>query len=143
MPRIPIGIQLYTVREDLDKDVPGTLKELAEIGYEGIELAGSVKMPLAEFRNLADDLGLRIAGAHAPLDDLKNELERVLEDQEILGNRRIVLPSLPEEMRSAGSQAYRHIGEFLGAISQKVAHMGFALSYPNHSFEFVTDGEAY
>lgn len=141
--RIPIGIQLYTVRDRLAEDYPGTIRALAAMGYEGIELAGPPAIPVGDLKRLVEDLGLEIAGAHAPLDDLRNDLDRILEDQQALGNKRIVLPWLPEEIQQRGREGYLEVADFLNRTLEKIAPLGFSLSYHNHSFEFVPDCEGY
>lgn len=62
MSRIPIGLQLYSVREDCAKDLPGTLKAVAKMGYEGVDFAGYYNYPAAELRTMLDDLGLVCCG---------------------------------------------------------------------------------
>ncbi|MCA9438931.1 MAG: sugar phosphate isomerase/epimerase [Candidatus Omnitrophica bacterium] len=143
MPRIPIGIQLYTVRQDLDKDYTGTIRRLAEMGYQGIELANFGQLAATDLKALVDDLAIDVVGCHASLDQMKNDLESVLDYQEAIGNHRLILPHLSEEIQARGSQGYREVGEFLGETAQRIAPRGFSLSYHNHSFEFVPDGEGY
>ncbi|MCA9418057.1 MAG: sugar phosphate isomerase/epimerase [Candidatus Omnitrophica bacterium] len=143
MARIPVGIQLYTVRDDLAKDYVGTIREVADMGYEGIELAGFGEISSAEMKSLLDDLGIQVAGCHAPLDQLKSDLDRVLDYQEVIGNHRIVLPWLPEDIQKKGSAGYREVGEFLAEVSEKISPRGFSISYHNHSFEFVPSEEGY
>ena len=143
MTSIPIGIQLYTVREDLSQDPFGTLRELAGMGYQGIELAGLVDRKVEEWKRWVDDLDLRVAGSHAPLEELQKDLDRIMDEQETLDNHRLVLPWLPEEIQNQGSEGYRQIGEFLDEVSEKIAPRGFSISYHNHSFEFLPDGKGY
>ncbi len=143
MARIPIGIQLYTVRSDLSNDYTGTIRKLARLGYEGIELAGFGEISATELKTLVQDLGIKVAGCHSPLDQLKADLNRVLDYQETIGNHRIILPWLSEEIQEKGRDGYRSVGEFLGELSEAIAPRGFSISYHNHSFEFVPDGEGY
>jgi len=70
MARIPIALQLYSVRQDCAKDLPGTLAAVAKMGYDGVEFAGYHGRSAAELRKMCDDLGLKVAGTHIGLDTL-------------------------------------------------------------------------
>ena len=63
MARIPIALQLYSVRHDCEKDFPGVIKAVAEMGYEGVEFAGYYGYSAQELRKLLDDHGLKV-GRH-------------------------------------------------------------------------------
>src|SRR5450631_3833044 len=80
---LPPGIQLYTVREDLPKDTPGTLKQLHDIGFREVETAGFGKYSAKEFRQLLDDAGLKVPSAHVNLNAA--DLGPVFEDVHALG----------------------------------------------------------
>ena len=64
MARIPIALQLYSVRQDCAKDLPGTLAAVAKMGYDGVEFAGYHGRSAAELRKCAMTLGLKVAGTH-------------------------------------------------------------------------------
>src|ERR1700712_2270670 len=80
---LPPGIQLYTVRENLPKDTPGTLKALHDIGFREVETAGFGKYSVKEFRGLLDDAGLKAPSAHLNLN--APDLGPVFEQANILG----------------------------------------------------------
>src|SRR5260221_274977 len=89
MPK-PLSIQLYTVRELMKADYLSVLKEIASIGYAGIEIGGDYNdKSAAEFRRLADGLGLKISGAHV---DLLNpeKRQKVVDDCGALGYTKII-----------------------------------------------------
>src|SRR5262245_50986878 len=67
----PVGLQLYSLREDLPKDVPGTLKRVRELGIVEVEAAGLAKLDVAAFRAALDQAGLRCSGTHVGLDRLE------------------------------------------------------------------------
>src|SRR4030042_5562980 len=69
--KIPLGLQLYSVRTDCQKDLPGTIKTVAEMGYQGVEFAGYYDYSAKDIRKLLDDNGLKCCGTHAPLDTLR------------------------------------------------------------------------
>src|SRR5438094_266735 len=74
---IPISVQLYTVRDLTAKDFAGTMKQVAQIGYTAVELAGYGNLKTAgEARQALDDAGLIVSGAHAPIEILEKDLKR-------------------------------------------------------------------
>jgi len=100
MAKIPVALQLYSVREDCARDLPGTLEAVTEIGYDGVEFAGYHGRSAEELRGMLDNLGLRVAGTHVGIHTLLGEeLQRSIEFNRAMGNRFLIVPSLPEEMR--------------------------------------------
>jgi len=140
--RIPVALQLYTVRDEAAKDFIGTLAKVAAMGYAGVELAGMGGLSAARLREALDRLGLRCAGSHVSLERLRNELPAVLDESEALGNRYIVVPALPEAMRGCEASYVDLTGE-LNAIGAACRERGMALAYHNHAFEFQRFGGRY
>src|SRR4030042_1048838 len=68
--KIPLGLQLYSVRAECEKDLPGTIKAVAGIGYQGVEFAGYYDYSAKDLRKLLDDNGLQCCGSHTQLDTL-------------------------------------------------------------------------
>ena len=81
-----IGLQLYTVRDELERDRDGTLRTIASLGYVGVELFGAVDAPA--MRTALDELGLAVAGRHILLDA---DVDAVAEDARVLGCNRVAL----------------------------------------------------
>ena len=73
MAKIPVALQLYSIRADCARDLPGSLKAVADMGYEGVEFAGHYDRSAAELRSMLDDLGLKVAGTHTALRTVLNE----------------------------------------------------------------------
>ena len=97
-----IALQLYSVRGDCAKDLPGTLREVAEMGYDGVEFAGYHGRSARDLRYMLDDLGLEVAGTHVGIDTLQGErLRDSIEFNRVLGNRFLVVPMLPDDMTSS------------------------------------------
>jgi sugar phosphate isomerase/epimerase len=142
MAKIPVALQLYSIRADCARDLPGSLKAVADMGYEGVEFAGYYDRSAAELRSMLDDLGLKVAGTHTALRTvLDEELPRTIEFNRQLGNTYLIVPSLPAERR-ASRQAWRETAELFNAISEKVEAAGMRLGYHNHAVEFQPlDGE--
>ena len=138
---VPIGLGLYTVRADLERDFAGTVQAVAGMGYLGVETAGfpGGTTPQAAKR-LFDDLGLTVVAAHSalPVGDKQNE---VLDTLAALGCQRLVCPWLaPEHFETrAGIQKACDTLTEANAVARE---HGLSLGYHNHWFEFgQVDGQ--
>jgi sugar phosphate isomerase/epimerase len=99
MRRDQISLQLYTVREETARDMPGTLRKISEIGYPAVEFAGYGGLTLQDLTAILDDLDLRASGAHVPLDSWETDPETVLADMQTLACAHAILPIVPPERR--------------------------------------------
>ncbi len=142
MARIPIALQLWSVREDCGRDLPGTLKAVAEMGYEGVEFAGYYERSAAELRKMLDDLGLKVAGSHLGLAQLQgDELERTIEFSRELGGKYAIIASAGAEHIETRA-ALVNFGHTLNEIAGKLKGHGMRTGYHNHAQEFkAVDGE--
>jgi sugar phosphate isomerase/epimerase len=142
MTRIPLALQLYSVRDDAARDLPGVLAAVAKMGYEGVEFAGYYGHDAPTIRKLLDDNGLRIAGAHVGIDTLLgDELERSVEFHQILGNQFLIVPGFPESRRSSKA-AWLDTAHIMDEIAARLRPHGMATGYHNHHIEFQPlDGE--
>jgi sugar phosphate isomerase/epimerase len=137
MTRIPIALQLYSVREDCQKDLPGTLASVAGMGYEGVDFAGYYGYEAKELRAMLDDLGLRAAGCHTGLSTLMgDELARTVAFNQILGNRYLVVPGLAEEYRNS-RDAWQRTADLFNEIAAQLEPEGMFTGYHNHHIEFT------
>jgi len=140
MAAIPLSVQLYTLRDLTAKDMPNVLTRLAKLGYRYVELAGFGNLQSAkDLRKALDDAGLKVSGAHVGLDLLETRLEQVLADNQILGNKNIIVPWVPPELRKSEDDWKRLAGS-VGQVATKAAVSGFEVAYHNHDFEFVEFG---
>lgn len=136
MAKLPVSVQLYTLRDATSKDLPGVLKALKKIGYAGAELAGYGNLKTAsEVKKAFDDAGLKVSGAHVGYDQLVGEFDKVVADHKTLGNKNVIIPWLDEKHRTDGA-AWRKFAGVLNEYGKKLADQGFVLSYHNHDFEF-------
>lgn len=136
MARIPIALQLYSVREDCARDLPGTLAAVAKMGYEGVEFAGYHGRSAQELRQMLDDLGLKVAGTHIGLETLLgDELERTVEFNQVLGNKFLIVPGLAEQYRSSRA-AWLNTARIFNEIAEKLKPLGMKTGYHNHFIEF-------
>lgn len=136
MARIPVALQLYSVRHDCEKSLPRVLEEVARMGYEGVEFAGYYGYSAKELRKLLDDLGLKVAGTHTPLESLLgDELERTIEFNQILDNRYLVVPWMPESRRP-DRRGWLECAQLFNELAEAVKPYGMRVGYHNHHFEF-------
>ncbi|MDP4162182.1 MAG: sugar phosphate isomerase/epimerase [Bacillota bacterium] len=138
MTKIPVAVQMYTLREESEKDFAGTLKKVAELGFDGVEFAGYGGMTPKEVKALLDELGLQAASSHISLEELENNLAQVIEDQKILGSKYIVCPYI--ENRSEND--YLALISLLDQAGETCRREGITLLYHNHDFELerLSDG---
>jgi sugar phosphate isomerase/epimerase len=135
-----IGLQLYTVRTLMEKDVEGTLAKVAEIGYREVEFAGYYDRDPKKLRATLDRLQLTAPSAHHPLEALRSNLAGVLDAAQTLGHRYIVCPWIAEPERTLAGY-HKIAGEF-NQWGKACQDRGLRFAYHNHDFEFKpTDGK--
>jgi sugar phosphate isomerase/epimerase len=143
-----IGIQLYTVRDAMAEDPIGTLKAIAAMGYDDVEVAGydSGKyygMAPKEFKQVLDDLGLSVKSGHTltgardknQIGTPMNQFERYAADAASIGQDYIVLAYLDDSERERAEQ-YQGIAELLNTCGTISKEYGVKMAYHNHDFEF-------
>ncbi len=142
MTRIPIALQLYSVREACAEDLPGTLEAVTQMGYEGVEFAGHYDYSASDLRQMLDDNGLACCGSHHGIDELMgDELMRAVESNKELGNQFLICSILPEEYRNSKS-AWLEGAQLFNEISERVRPLDMWVGYHNHQIEFTEmDGE--
>ncbi|MEZ2444332.1 sugar phosphate isomerase/epimerase family protein [Chitinophaga sp. RCC_12] len=144
-----LGIQLYSIRDDMKKDPLGTLKQLAAMGYKNVEHAGYSQRKFygysaKEFKKLLDDLGLLMPSGHtvmgkqhwdAAKNDFTDEWKYTVEDAAIVGQHYVISPWLDESLRKNYDdfKAYMDVFNKSGALCKK---SGMKFGYHNHDFEF-------
>ena len=131
-----IGIQLYTVRDRMAEDVPGTLAAIAEMGYDEVEFAGYFDHSPVEIASMLDANGLVSPSSHVSLADIRNTPNQLLETAQAIGNRYVVLGWLAPEDRQT-LDAYRQHIELVAAFSEQCDLAGLQFAWHNHDFEFM------
>jgi len=141
----PIGLQLYTVREQLGKDVPGTIKKVAEIGYKQVEVYGYKEDGVhdfyghttAEFAQMLKDNGLTVPSAHYMLNHIHGNWEKTIEDAKLLGVKYMVNAILAPEERD-----WKKLVDVFNKAAEQTHKAGIGYCYHNHNFEFQKFGDS-
>ncbi len=139
---LQVGVQLYSVRAECEKDLPGTLKALAAMGYRGVEFAGYYRRSAKEIRALLDANRLKAYGTHLGLDALLGDkLDKTIEYAKVIGCKFLCVPWLPENRRNT-KQATIETAHLFVEIAKKVNANGMTLGWHNEDYEFKpVDGE--
>ena len=88
------GIQMYSVRDITEKDLPGALKKMAEIGYKNVEFAGFFGYSAEEVKKMLEENGLKVSGTHSSLKDLIEDFEGTVAYHKAIGNKNFILPGV-------------------------------------------------
>ncbi|NMB24469.1 MAG: sugar phosphate isomerase/epimerase [Firmicutes bacterium] len=140
---IPIGLQLYSLREDAAEDFVGVLKAVSAMGFAGVEFAGYGGLNPRELTAILSDLNLKVAGSHVGFHQLESELDEVLRFNAEIDNKYIICPAPPRELLTdGGADDWKAFAHRLSAIGAKVKAQGLQLAYHNHAWEFkMLDGQ--
>jgi sugar phosphate isomerase/epimerase len=128
-----ISVQLYTLRELVERDMPGTLGTLAEIGYPNVEFAGYYGRPAAGVRRLLDEAGLRAPSADVPLADLRGSLGATLDAAATVGHQYVICPYA--EGRTTAD--WQRLAADFNRFGEAARERGLQFGYHNHDFEFA------
>ncbi|MEV6288363.1 sugar phosphate isomerase/epimerase [Kribbella sp. NPDC051770] len=140
IPADGIGMHLYTMRDVLKDDYSGTLNQLAGIGYRTVGVSGRFGHSAADIRRFADDAGLKIVLEHVGYSRLTDDWEGALEDVRTLGGEWIVVPSLPDELRTL--DGFREAAAAFSKAGETAKQAGLKLLFHNHGHDFeVVDGQ--
>jgi len=134
---IPVGLALYTLRNETAQDFTGTLERVAEVGYKGVEFAGYGNLSAAQMKSHLDRLGLAAVDSHVGLEKLQNDTQAVIEYSLEIGSPYITMPWAYPKSRGE----YLELAGILARLGEKCMDKGIQLCYHNHAQEFqVFDG---
>lgn len=136
MKTLPVGVQVYSVRGDAERDLAGTLKKIKEIGYDGVELAGLYGHTPVQVRTAIEEAGLIALSAHVPFQELREDIEGVVGQYKEIGVKYIAIPYLMDEDRPGTPKFEENVKTF-EQIGKVCKEKGIELLYHNHDFEFV------
>ncbi|MFD1956241.1 sugar phosphate isomerase/epimerase family protein [Paenibacillus thailandensis] len=137
MRKIGIGLQLFTLRNETEADMEGTLRKVAELGYEGVEFAGYGGMEAEALRDLLQELNLKAIGAHIGLHLLRGNLDEEIRYLKTIGAQYAICPWLPEDMR--GADTWKTLYAEFEQFGKRFREEGLAFAYHNHDFEFEVE----
>lgn len=131
-----VGVQLYTVRTAMNKDVPATLQAVAKIGYREVEFAGYFRHSPADIRRMLDDNGLRSPSTHLGLEEVRARFDTVAEAANVMGHKYLTVPSL--DMRSLKTpDDWKKVADVFNDLGRKAQGAGLRFAYHNHAAEFA------
>ena len=144
---LPLGLQLYSVRELLPKDYDGTLKDIGTLGYREVEAAGYYNQSTTEVKQAMDKANLKLVSAHYSYNDLHQQLDQILTFNKDLGVGYIICsypgykdPSQPRDTHDQNHgftlDDFRWNADQFNVIGAKVAAAGLKFGYHNHTVEF-------
>src|SRR5258706_9120621 len=136
----PIGLQLYSLRDQFNKDVPGTLDEVKSFGIQYAELAGTYKVPPEQFKKQLNARGIQAVGEHFPFERFRDDVEGIARESKALG------------LKYAGCAWITHEGDFnektcreaaavFNRAGEALAKHGLKFFYHTHGYEFQPHGE--
>jgi sugar phosphate isomerase/epimerase len=145
------GFQTWTIKEDINNDLAGTCKKMADFGYKELEMCSPLgysdagfaplnKLSGKELRKIIEDNGLKCTSSHFNLGELQDSLDNRIEWAHQLGMKQMILSSfwLPKEKQTI--ENYRKSAAGLNIIAEKVKASGFQMGFHNHNMEFEKRG---
>jgi len=142
--QVPVGLQLYSVRNLLPKDFEGTLQKLAAAGYKEVEAAGYFDKTAADFGNALQKAGLKCVSTHHQLTQLKTQFDQLIQYGQAIGLEYIICSWAgvhrdPTRKGELNLDDWRYVAEQFNAIGAKVKAAGMTFGYHNHVVEFGTE----
>ncbi len=132
----PLGLQLWSVRAQLDRDLPGTLKQVKSWGFDEVEAAGLHGRTAAQFAAALQAAGLRCHAMHLDWEELEKDLAGVLRDANAVGATTIIQPSLPHKDRGATRDEILRAAAAFAKWSSQCKAAGKRFAYHTHGQEF-------
>lgn len=130
--RIPIGLQIYSVRSVAADDLFGVLESVAKMGYDGVEFAGYYGHSAADIRKVLDDNGLVCCGTHTGMAALTDEnFDETVNIHKTLGTQFVIIPWIPEEERNTSEACVKTAGK-LTELTEKLEAVGLRLGFHAH-----------
>jgi len=131
----PIGLQLYSLRDDFAKDVPGTLRTVQNYGIRNVELAGTYNLSPEQFKPLLEDHKLKPIAAHFPFERYRDDLDAVVREAKALGVKYAGCAWIPHQ-GDFDEKACREAIAVFNQAGKTLAKAGIKFFYHQHGYEF-------
>jgi len=141
--KTPIGVQLYSVRHELADDFEGTIAQIAEMGYEGVEFADYFGLSGEEIKAILDRHNLKCCGSHVLLNTLQDDsFEETVEFNKAMGNEYFIIRWIDDEQRDSRESFMNTITKY-NEVAERLAGHNMRLGYHNHDYIFEKFGDDY
>ena len=135
MKKFHVGIQLYGVRKAMEADFEGTLKAIAEMGYEYVEFAGYYGRTADEIKDILNKYGLKCISVHQSIDFYDEDPKKAVEFLKSFGVKYSVIPWYQREKLAGSDEWEASLSSFI-KVAKLLSENGMMLGYHNHDFEF-------
>lgn len=135
----PIGLQLYSLREQFTKDVPATLDQVRDFGIKYVELAGTYGVAPAKFKEQLDARGLKAISGHFPYERCRDHIEDVARDAKTLGLEYVGCAWIPHK-DPFDEKTCREAAAVFNRAGEALAKQGIKFFYHTHGYEFLPFG---
>jgi sugar phosphate isomerase/epimerase len=138
--KIPIGLQMYSLRDQCKTDLPGMLTAVSKIGYKGVEFAGYHGRTAQDLKKMLNDNGLVACGTHTPYESiLADKIQATIEFNRVIGNKFLIVPW----MTAKSKQEWLDKAKLFNDLSAKLKPEGMWIGYHAHAHDFEKfDGES-
>ena len=138
--KLPLGLQLYSLRADFARDVPGTLKKVRDYGIKLVETAGTYNLPPEKFKALLDENGLNPISGHFPYERFRDDLDAVVRDAKTLGLQYTGCAWIPHE-GDFDEKECRDAAAVFNRAGEALSKAGIKFFYHTHGYEFQPHGD--
>lgn len=135
----PVGLQLYSLRDQFKKDVPGTLQEVKDFGIKYVELAGTYGMSASDFKTQLDQHGLTAVSAHFGFDEYRDKLDEVIQQAKALHLKYAGCAWIPHQ--KFDEKTCREAISVFNRAGEALAKEGIKFFYHTHGYEFKPYGD--
>ena len=137
MEKRPVAYQIYSAREEAEKDLDAVLGSLKAMGYDGVEFAGFYGHSAEEVKAMLDKHGLKAISSHVAMNLIEADMFGVISYHKTIGCEYIAVPYLDDKTRP-GAPGFAHALKVIYQFARLLKEAGMQLLYHNHDFEFVT-----
>ena len=137
---LPVAVQVYGLRDLLEntpENFKAVMQQVKDLGYDGVELAGTYGLEPAFIKKTLAEVGLIPISAHVAFDEMMKNLDGVIADYSTIGVKFLVMPYMAEEYRPANPEGFKKFLPMLNEVGAKIHAAGMTFLYHNHDFEFV------